>query len=77
MDSMHVDIPDRLRKWVEEQVRTGKYADASDYVRSLIRRDQASRRALIELLDEAASSGVSTENALDVARAAKASLKNG
>ena len=29
-----------MKEWVEAQARTGRYANASDYVRDLIRRDQ-------------------------------------
>lgn len=37
---MNVSLPDSLKAWVEEQVATGRYSSASDYVRDLIRRDQ-------------------------------------
>jgi antitoxin ParD1/3/4 len=40
MATMNVSLPDPMKKWVEAQARTGRYANASDYVRDLIRRDQ-------------------------------------
>ena len=52
---MNVSLPNPMKKWVEGQTSDGRYANASDYIRDLIRRDQASqadieaiRAALIE-----------------------------
>jgi antitoxin ParD1/3/4 len=42
MASMNISLPDPMRDWVQERVDSGQYAGASDYVRELIRRDQAS-----------------------------------
>lgn len=56
MVSMNISIPDPLREWVQCQVESGDYASASDYVRDLIRRDQASARqsqTMLALLDKA------------------------
>lgn len=40
MGEMSFDFPPDLRRWIEERVAQGRYADAADYVRDLIRRDQ-------------------------------------
>lgn len=40
MATMNVSLPDPMKEWVEAQTQTGRYANASDYVRDLIRRDQ-------------------------------------
>ena len=40
MTTMNVSIPDSMKLWVEEQASSGRYANTSDYVRHLIRRDQ-------------------------------------
>ena len=40
MATMNVSLPDPMKDWVEAQAGTGRYANASDYVRDLIRRDQ-------------------------------------
>jgi len=40
MATMNVSLPDPMKKWVEAQAETGRYANASDYVRDLIRKDQ-------------------------------------
>jgi len=47
--SIHVSLPDALKRHVEERVEAGEYASPSDYVRALIRQDrdrQAARAAL-------------------------------
>lgn len=40
MATMNVSLPDAMRDWVEQQAKSGRYANASDYVRDLIRHDQ-------------------------------------
>lgn len=40
MASMNVSIPESMHLWVEQQANSGRYANASDYVCQLIRRDQ-------------------------------------
>lgn len=43
MATMNVSLPGPMKNWVENQVQGGKYANASEYVRDLIRRDQAAQ----------------------------------
>ncbi len=60
MASMNVSLPDQMKDWVEAQTRTGRYANVSDYVRDLIRRDQdraAKIAALQAKIDEGLASG--------------------
>lgn len=40
MSTMNVSLPQPMKQWVEEQAQSGRYSNASDYVRDLIRRDQ-------------------------------------
>ena len=49
MATMNVSIPDPMKEWVETQASGGRYANASDYVRALIRRDQERRAAVAAL----------------------------
>lgn len=49
MGTMNISLPDPMKNWVEEQARTGRYANSSDYVRDLIRRDRARVEAIAEL----------------------------
>ena len=62
MATMNVSLPDPMKAWVEEQTRGGRYGNASDYIRDLIRRDQ-DRAAMIldvqRLIDEGMASGES------------------
>ncbi|ARW16829.1 Antitoxin ParD4 [Komagataeibacter europaeus] len=45
MATMNVSLPAPMKEWVEAQAKTGRYSNASDYVRDLIRRDQEARAA--------------------------------
>lgn len=62
MATMNISLPDQMKSWVEDQSRDGRYSNASDYMRDLIRRDQERRQAIAEiqaLVDEAIASGPS------------------
>lgn len=41
MTSLNVSLPDETRLWIDEQVKSGKFANASDYIRDLVRRNQS------------------------------------
>ena len=74
MATMNVSLPDPMKDWVEAQARTGRYSNASDYVRDLIRRDQeraAKIARMQQLLTEGLESGISTESMDDIAAAAR------
>jgi len=63
MATMNVSLPDPMKDWVEAQADTGRYANASDYVRDLIRRDQDRLNKIAELqrlVDEGLASGISS-----------------
>lgn len=63
MATMNVSLPDPMKDWVEAQAQTGRYSNASDYVRDLIRRDQESRATRAELqglITAGLESGIST-----------------
>ena len=40
MSTMIISLPDSLKSFVDEQVDTGSYGTASEYVRELIRKDR-------------------------------------
>jgi len=40
MASLNISLPAALRQWVDDQIRGGRYGNASEYLRELIRRDQ-------------------------------------
>jgi antitoxin ParD1/3/4 len=61
MVTMNVSLPEPMKNWVEQQAETGKFSNASDYVRSLIRKDQeycVKHQELQRLITEGFDSGV-------------------
>jgi len=72
MATMNVSLPDPMREWVDSQVRGGVYANASDYIRDLIRHDQEHRNKLEAAIAEGLESGRSPRKAEDIIAAAKA-----
>jgi antitoxin ParD1/3/4 len=60
MATMNVSLPDQMKNWVEECVKSGRYANASDYVRDLIRQDHIKLERLRQALIEGENSGPST-----------------
>jgi antitoxin ParD1/3/4 len=74
MATMNVSLPDPMKHWVEAQARTGRYSNASDVVRDLIRREQdriGKIAQMQQLVDEARASGLSDENMADILERAK------
>lgn len=69
MATMNISLPGPMKQWVEGRAETGRYSNASDYVRDLIRRDQerAARIAhMQQLVDDARNSGISDESMADI-----------
>ncbi|NBC19953.1 MAG: type II toxin-antitoxin system ParD family antitoxin [Alphaproteobacteria bacterium] len=56
MATMNISLPQQMKDWVEAQSADGRYANSSDYIRDLIRRD-AERRARIAALQETLETG--------------------
>jgi antitoxin ParD1/3/4 len=74
MATMNVSLPDPMKDWVEAQARTGRYSNASDYVRDLIRRDQERADKIAELqrlIAEGMASGISDRPIEEVLRIAR------
>ena len=59
MSTMNISLPDEMKRFVDQQVRDGAYAGASDYVRELLRREQraAAEARLRRLIAEGLASG--------------------
>ena len=67
MATMNVSLPEPMKNWVENKVSNGQYANSSDYIRDLIRRDQNAhqqQQQLIQALIDGENSGES-EKTLD------------
>jgi len=65
MATMNISLPDQMKEWVEAQAETGRYSNASDYVRDLIRRDQEREAWHAELqaaVDVGVASGIGTRS---------------
>jgi antitoxin ParD1/3/4 len=66
MATMNISLPSKLKEWVEARVATGRFANASDYVRDLVRQDEDRERQRLEAIaelqaavDEGLASGIS------------------
>ncbi len=63
-----------MKNWVEAQSQSGKYGNASDYVRDLIRKDQERQEKIAQfqkLIDEGLKSGISSRSMADLLKEAK------
>ncbi|MDH3998542.1 MAG: type II toxin-antitoxin system ParD family antitoxin [Desulfuromonadales bacterium] len=74
MATMNISLPDQMKAWVEECVESGRYANFSDYVRDLIRRDHMQLEQLRQALIEGENSGPATELDIEAFIAEKKSL---
>lgn len=77
MATMNISLPDQMKAWVEAQSAGGRYANSSDYVRDLIRREQIKAEKIAHmqrLVDEARASGLSNRTMEDIRADAKARI---
>ena len=78
MATMNVSLPDPMKEWVETQTATGRYANSSDYIRDLIRRDQERNdkiAAMQKFVDEGRRSGLGTRSREELFAAAEAQAR--
>ncbi len=56
---MSFALPDALRSYIDQRVRSGQYGNTSEYLRDLIRHDQEeqAKKRLRELIEEGLQSG--------------------
>lgn len=70
MTQLSISMPPALQTWIDARLAEGNHADAADYVRDLVRRDQAEtavdRRWLKAMIDEGLASGVIDRTPEDV-----------
>jgi antitoxin ParD1/3/4 len=76
---MNISLPDEMKEMVEKRVGSGLYANASDYVRDLIRGDHAADFWVIDTktaheIDEGESSGDSDRPIREALAEARASF---
>lgn len=75
MATMNISLPAQMKAWVEAQSADGRYANSSDYVRDLIRREQVKAEKIAHmqrLVEEAQASGFSEKTPRQVFEHAKA-----
>lgn len=78
MATMNISVPDPMKDWVLTQVETGVYANTSDYVRDLIRKDQEQRTkiaALQKAITEGLESGISDKSFDEIIQSARQKMK--
>lgn len=68
MTDLTISMPDALQEWVNMRIAQGRYADAADYLRDLVRQDQQSddRLWLKAMIDEGLASDVLDQDPRDV-----------
>ena len=69
MATMNISLPDPMKAWVEEQAKSGRYANASDVVRDLIRREQVKAEKIAHmqrLVDEERAGGISEKTPREI-----------
>ena len=77
MATMNISLPDPVSEWIEERIRSGQYANASDYIRDLIRDDRERRERLVRALVEGEQSGLSRRSVRGIIADAKSTIGNG
>ena len=79
MATMNISVPDPMKDWVQSQVETGTYANTSDYIRDLIRKDQENRSKITTLqkaITEGLESGISKKSFDEIINEARQELKD-
>ena len=79
MVTMNVSLPHPMKEWVEAQAKTGRYSNASDYVRDLIRKDQMRSdkiAAMQRFVDEGLQSGPGSRSQDELFAVALTQAKN-
>ena len=77
MATMNISLPEPVAEWIKERVRSGQYANASDYIGDLIRDDRERRERLVQALVEGEESGLSRRSVRDIIVDAKSTVGDG
>ena len=75
MATMNISLPEPMKQWVEAQAADGRYANSSDVVRDLIRREQIQAEKIAHwqrLVDEGRASGISDKTPRQIFEEVKA-----
>ncbi len=77
MATLKISIPSEMRQWIDSQVTSGHFANASDYIRDLIRHNQSEKEAVRMALIEGEMSGESSLTVSDIVNEQKKIITNG
>jgi len=73
-----VTFTEQQDKWIKAQIKAGKYTNDSEYLRSLVRQDQASSGKFYSLkvkLTEGIESGVSSKSLPEIMKEVEARMQ--
>jgi len=79
MTTMNISLPDQMKGWIDSRIEAGRYHNVSEYIRDLIRRDQAEHEKTLAFraaIDYGRGSGVDRRPFKAVINAAKARAKS-
>ena len=76
MATLNISIPNEMRHWIDQQITSGHFANASDYIRDLIRHNQSEKEAIQMALIEGEMSGESSLTVTDIISAQKKIINN-
>ena len=71
MATLNISLPDEMRDWIDNQISSGRYANASDYIRDLIRSNHTSTDLIRLALIEGEQSGESKATIKDIIQSEK------
>ena len=77
MATLNISIPSEMRQWIDAQVSSGHFANASDYIRDLIRHNQSEKEVIRMALIEGEMSGESSLTVTDIINEQKQIIANG
>lgn len=73
-----ITFTDEQDKWIKFQIAKGDYTNDSEYIRALVRKDQAENAKLLELkkaIEDGLNSGISDKNVSDIMNDVEALMK--
>lgn len=76
MATLNISLPNEMRHWIDQQVTSGHFANASDYIRDLIRHNQSEKEAIRMALVEGEISGESSLTVANIINQQKKIIEN-
>lgn len=73
-----ITLTDQQDQWIKKQIEEGYFTNDSEYIRDLVRKDQAQKDPLHQLrtaIQEGMDSGVSKRSVSDIMKSVEAKMK--